>query len=154
MSETILGALVLVGALACEPPEIRLFQWESVDAGGGAAPGVGIADATVSDIRVNDAAVRPPAALDAAPDCPRGALGQCVDCLNNSHCAGATPACDTVNNLCVECFSDDDCGGARRYCDVENTLTCNECVNAGQCRAGEQCLREDDEPEEGLHCED
>lgn len=145
-------------AVGCDAIEIRLFELELAPVDAGAQVVVPLAvDATVRD--VSRAAVDVESPTDAGGNCPRGSEGQCVQCANDRHCEGTTPACDTQSNLCVECTLDTFCEGQRPYCDVAvavttfTSFTCNECVSDEQCQGSEECQREADEPEEGLHCE-
>lgn len=59
------------------------------------------------------------------PHCAATA-GLCVECATDSHCGGATPACDDNRNVCVECTPQtetSDCGDTS--CDP-TSLTCTE----------------------------
>jgi len=42
--------------------------------------------------------------------CTGGASPLCVECVDDSTCAGATPRCDIPNTNCVECLVNLDCG--------------------------------------------
>ena len=37
------------------------------------------------------------------------AIGQCVQCVSNANCSGATPICNTTTNTCAPCTSDSQC---------------------------------------------
>jgi hypothetical protein len=61
-------------------------------------------------------------ATTAAPRCYQH---QCVACLSDGDCAGATPRCDVVTKACVQCQSDLDCSTAAAICD----LSLGRCVS-------------------------
>jgi len=78
--------------------------------------------------------------------------GLCFECLDNSHCSGATPVCNLdnheceaagcecpagqvcdANNACVECLDDTHCQNPDNpYCNVDDN-TCVECLDDSHC---------------------
>lgn len=146
---TVLVGLWLV--LSCDPVEIELFRKSislSSDAGQPAtqasAPDAALDAAPSTDIVVPEPRDAGSPIVDAGPVLP-------PECLL---CAANTPLCELASATCVECLSDSDCLGLRGSCDVGDSWTCNECVSDEQCSGNEECIREPNEPEEGLHCED
>ncbi len=69
--------------------------------------------------------------------CPAGQVcsgaGQCVQCLNDTHCGGATPRCDTQSSRCVACLP-----GATDNCPVGQYCR-NDFVCERGCKAGADC---------------
>ncbi|HMJ51731.1 MAG TPA: hypothetical protein VK540_06625 [Polyangiaceae bacterium] len=97
----------------------------------------------------------------------------CEECIDNTHCpAGAmcvngdcespcgtttcetNEVCDAPNNRCVDCLGDTDCADETtdKHCDLTpNTAglpsgSCEECVDASHCVAGEICVNNNCEP--------
>lgn len=78
----------------------------------------------------------------------------CVQCLNDTHCAnqadasaGPTLVCDTATHRCIECLVDRDCAGTGTpYCQLsDRNSSLNECVSClrdADCSSSEVC----DEP--------
>ncbi len=56
--------------------------------------------------------------------------GACVVCLDDTHCSGNTPVCDTEINDCKGCENDTQCGVNK--CKVD-TGACVPCVNDSHC---------------------
>lgn len=74
----------------------------------------------------------------AAPQCPTAPLpacvsGACKECsgTDTTACTGATPKCDTANNVCVECNVNGDCGAGKPFC--VNKVCSNSCLSDAQC---------------------
>ncbi len=79
-------------------------------------------------------------------NCPAGVVcpsdtcltsGTCA-CLDNTHCSGATPQCDTATKLCVGCLENDHCSGATPQCDT-TSKTCKPCTPSGGCGPHQFC---------------
>jgi hypothetical protein len=52
--------------------------------------------------------------------------GDCVACVMDSQCPGASPTCNTTTNTCVQCTSSAMCSGMTPVCDTTST-TCVPC---------------------------
>ncbi len=46
--------------------------------------------------------------------------GNCVQCVDDTQCSGATPYCDTTSNTCVQCLNDTQCFPGQ-MCKSDNT---------------------------------
>ena len=119
------------------------------------------ANCTAGNLCVNNACV--PGCSGTKP-CPSGQQcqlpqGQCVQCVDNSGCGGATPFCLTSENRCVTCLpgAQDTCPQGS-YCRADNVCeqgcktgadcpsgvclsdhSCQACTSDSQCSAGKVC---------------
>ena len=57
------------------------------------------------------------------------ASGQCVACLADDDCSGATPRCNTSTHLCVACVAKADCA-KRQDCDATTNRCLDSCFDA------------------------
>ncbi|MEW5854920.1 MAG: DUF4215 domain-containing protein, partial [Myxococcota bacterium] len=58
--------------------------------------------------------------------------GECVPCLADSACSGATPHCNVTDDTCVECLADSDCSNGERC--YLTTHECVPCLTDNDCR--------------------
>jgi hypothetical protein len=127
------------------------------------------ADTTVDDVSADAADAEPDTEQDAGPcqgacsgDYPQcePTSGECVACLDDTHCIDGLCAAD---NTCVQCFGDDDCSfdPAAPACNTDTgrcvaCMTDDECateISANVCNTDTnecaQCLTDDDCAEGG-----
>ena len=69
--------------------------------------------------------------------------GLCLECLDDSHCAGEEALCLTEPGVgsCVECIIDEDCPQAAPWC-KPGTYTCEECAEHLDCPEDQHCSQD------------
>lgn len=75
------------------------------------------------------------------PGCASGACdtdGGCFQCVNDTHCSGATSRCEVTSHSCVQCLPTDDTCGVHEYC-TGGFVCVPGCKADGACQSG-RCL--------------
>jgi Cys-rich repeat protein len=100
------------------------------------------------------------AACVSDPDCISPGLsrcdserGVCAECRSDADCSLAEPACDLQRGECTRCTDNVHCRAPLGVCNT-TLQVCQECVLDSDCAAGERCLIEPGDDDEGPHCED